>query len=314
MFEKYKLYSYVHFWILKKITSHKISITESLEFVCLQLRSARLVSFLFCVLVSIIGLASSAKVEASQTSYVLSAGLRSFPLGFSVGGEVKSSQFLWDKREADVKSVLFGLVQESFFLGSHGLIGVNLDLFPISFLKLSVGKSFVSKYYEIRTLDCTKVECRGTLARDYYKIALALAYDNFIFSPQYSKMNMVSQSQWLPFGSEEDFLVGRAGKDSALSGQILVGYKYFDSLVGLLVKSTQMQEYKNKALSQYFLWQMPLNKIIETSVNNSWKIFQDESKMKLTLGAGLFSSDWTNPGFSMIVGIKCGGGDDPALF
>jgi hypothetical protein len=251
---------------------------------------------------------------ADGTAYNLSAGFRSFPLGFSAGAEGKFSQILWGKPTAENKSVLFGLVQESVFLGSHGLIGVNLDLFPISFVKLSVGQSFVSKYYEIKTLDCNKVECRGTLAKNYYKIALALAYDNFILSPQYSKVTMTSQNHWRAFGSEEDYLVGVPGQDSAVSSQVLFAYKYMDSLVGLFVKSTKMQEYKNKALSQYFIWQMPISKIITVSANNSWQIFQDESKMKLSLGAGLFSSDWADPGFSIILGVKCGGGDDPALF
>jgi hypothetical protein len=250
----------------------------------------------------------------NQYSYNLNAGLRSFPFGFSIGGEVKSSQFLWDNRELDNKSFLFGLVQESFFIASHGLVGVNLDLYPISFVKISAGKSFVNKYYEVRTLDCSKVECKGTIDRTYYKIALALAFENFIFSPQYSKIDMVTQNHWQGFANEEDYLVGSSGKDSAISRQVLFGFKYFDSMVALFIKSTQMSQFRNKALSQYFLWQMPLNKIFENPVNNTWQIFKDESKIKLTVGAGFFSSDWAASGFSMLVGLKCGGGDDSALF
>jgi hypothetical protein len=266
------------------------------------------------LLISFIIFSGGKAVAESQYSYNLSGGLRTFPLGFSVGAETKWGQYLWDKREADLKSILFGLVQESFFVGSHGLIGINLDFYPISFIKISAGKSFVSKYYEIRTLDCTKVECKGTLARTYFKVALALGYDNYVLVPQYSNVNMVSRTHLIPFGSEDDYLVGAAGQDTAVSGQVLVGYKYFDSLVGLLVKSTQMKDYKDKAMSQYFLWQMPLGKVMDLSAIGNWQVFQEKSKMKLTLGAGMFSSDWADPGFSMIAGISFGGGNDPALF
>lgn len=261
----------------------------------------------------------------TSSSYSLNAGLRSFPLGFSVGGDLKWTQYLWGQNQnvsilnsaeekASAQPVLFGLIQESVFIGSHGLVGVNIDIFPISFLKLTAGKSYVSKYYEVRTLNCDRFECKGNLVRDYYKAALALAYGPFIFAPQYNQIEMTSRNRMLPFVSEEDYLVGAIGADTAITRQALLAYQYTDSIVGLLIRSTEVLKFKNKALSQYFVWQLPLKNIMDLSTNSTWQSFGDSSKIKLNLGAGLFSSDWADPGFSILMGIKWGGGDDPALF
>lgn len=250
------------------------------------------------------------------SSYSLNAGLRSFPLGFSVGGEFKGTQYLWGQSQSEVfsNSVFYGLLQESVFVGSHGLVGVSIDVYPISFLKFTAGKSYVTKYYEVRTLNCERYECKGNLVRDFYKASIALAYGSFIFSPQYLQVEMSSLNRQIPFVSEEDYLVGTIGKDTAVTRQALLAYQFSGSIVGLLIRSTEMLKFKNKALSQYFIWQLPLDKIIDLSANSSWQSFGDTSKIKLNLGAGLFSSDWADPGFSMIMGIKWGGGDDPALF
>lgn len=273
-------------------------------------RSAtRLISKCFFIFAILIYFGSTGSAESADTiftkdgmlSYSYGAGFRNYPSGFSIGSELKASQFLWG---ANQNSVLFGLVQESLNIASHGLIGVNLNVYPISFVKLNFSKSYVSKYYEIKTLPCGSVECSGNLQRDTVSLALALAYQQFIFAPEWSQSWMTPQSQTIPFGSEDDYLVGAIKGDKVTTSQYLLGYRLQNKVFGLLVRSSQMQTYSNDALARYFIFQQPIQ-IEQLS----------HSPLKLTLGFGLYSSYWVEtPQFSALIGIKGGGGNDPALF
>lgn len=233
-----------------------------------------------------------------------SGGFRNYPSGFSVAGEAKFSQYLWDHRQESQSKIQYGLLQESVSLASHGFIGWDLHFYPISFIRLSAGQSIVSKYYDIGTLPCRSIECKGILKRNSLSVAFVLGYEQFIFLPQWTQVWMKPQSQTIPFGSEDDYLVGAIGGDKINSQQMLLGYKYQESLVGLFIKTSQFENFKNESLSRYFIVQKPINVNTISSV-----------PLKLTLGIGLYSSTWVEtPQMSAMIGIKGGAGDDPALF
>lgn len=249
----------------------------------------------------------------AELSYGIAGGVRSYPFGASVGGDIKASQFLWGEAPGE-KGIMFGLIQESLVLASHGMAGAQIDVYPISIVKLSYGQSVTQKYYEIKTLDCDKAECPGTLHRAYFKAAFVLGYENFLFLPQWQKTLVSGQSSQRLLGLEDEYLLGGPESEEVEVQQTLFGYKYHDSVVGLFVRKAKTKKVANESLSQYFVWQMPLNNIIEVTPDSSWQILGDTSKIKLNVGIGLFKSNWANEGFSALVGFKWGGGQDPALF
>lgn len=121
---------------------------------------------------------------SSYAHFDLSAGasLRSYP---ALGGEVNAQSgynlLLWGSGPgSDKKNPLYGLLRPAISAASSVVVNnydARIELYPISFLGLVMGKKHIkSDYEDFPFFNCDEVRCKGTIDREYTQIKMALGY------------------------------------------------------------------------------------------------------------------------------------------
>ncbi len=248
---------------------------------------------LFTCLGLLLGLGFAAE---AASYYEVSGGYRSFPGSASVEVNASYNEKLWSGDVAD-KPWNYGFWKVSGFAATHGQAGFKIDVYPISIWQLSLQRSITSRFYDTLTLDCVQIECRGLLQRGALKTSLALGYGDFFMIPSYMITDLTLSSDSKDFSTEEDNLVADKSGDQLTTSQLALGYKTNVNRFVLVYKNSQMKLTKDHNTSQYLVWSKSLDK--------EWNYF---------VGAGSFSSNHVENGFSMVAGLNWSMGEKLSLF
>lgn len=130
----------------------------------------------------------SRNLEAAKPDLSYGVLARTYPLSGAVFAKTGLGQEIWRQRtDSDLDQVLYGYFRPSLQVSSSGpfnSLSAEVDLFPISFFGVSVGKSIYSRGMNISFEDCYQVQCQGTLEARHVSWKLALGYERFfsIFS------------------------------------------------------------------------------------------------------------------------------------
>ena len=136
--------------------------------------------FLLLALALATGTAASAE---GILDYSAGFGLRTLPRGTAIAAEVGYGLPIWGTiptPPADPTDFLYGYgrpyarVQSSVVVNRFDF---GLNIAPISFLSFSVNQGFVQRGTETATLDCTVLECEGTLYKTRVGAHLTLGYN-----------------------------------------------------------------------------------------------------------------------------------------
>lgn len=177
----------------------------------------------------------------------MSAGGRSHPLGAAVWGEAGYGVPLWGDWRSD-ESFLYGFIRP--VAGAASALTINeasyaLELHPISFVGIGVGRSFVARSQDrSRNVDCDRYMCDGALRSDFVTLEILLAAGAWFL------VSEMDSRDHLPSGDGEDFyedgtaLLGRRGGDRTFSKTLTVGREVDatfakDFIVGLTLKRVE---------------------------------------------------------------------------
>lgn len=228
--------------------------------------------------------------------YQIQGAFRTFPQGLSVEAATTYNQKLWSQ-ETHEKPWLYGLWRATASVASHGLVGMRLDVFPISIVQLSVQKTITQRYYETLTLDCLSVECGGLVEREQVRMAMALGAGQFFVLPAVGFIRLKRPGTERDFASEEDNLVAQRGGDQLTFVQWATGWNAGGHRFLWLHKESRMEKSCDLSRLDSLIWSY--------SSTKEWTYF---------VGAGLFASTHARSTGSLMLGLQWNQGENLSLF
>ena len=102
-------------------------------------------------------------------------------------------------------------------------MAASLNLYPVSFVRLSGGYGISSRDTTLDTLDCTVVECRGRIAGPFLETAVVVGAGQVFSSITAGKRFLTPSLTARNFGEENSSLAGQAGGDTLTSLSWLAG-------------------------------------------------------------------------------------------
>ena len=216
--------------------------------------------------------------SSGYLDYMFGTGAISAPFGAAAYGETGYSQLLWGKKHAG--SFLYGYIRPAVKLQTSILVNRAegyLDFYPLSFLGLTWGGSATSRNTRMYSnINCTTLECTGTLYRSWVKPKLSLGYKNLYWVSSLKYENLKHSSSQA-FADEVNVLLGHAEGDQSLTLDTTVGYQWSEKLhTGIHGSSVKMLKTANMQSHMLDLY---------TSYSSK--------KWKYLAGAGVYQSSLT---------------------
>jgi len=159
--------------------------------------------------------------------YSVSAGARNRPFGVSLNGELGFNHMVWGTRSAD--NVLYGFVRPAFQASTSVEVnsaGVGLHLYPVSFVRLSGGYAYSIRNTTLDTLDCTLVECTGSISQPYVEASVVLGTGKVFTTLSVGQRFLTPSLVARDFGEENSSLTGQAGGDRLTSASWIAGLQW----------------------------------------------------------------------------------------
>jgi hypothetical protein len=185
---------------------------------------------------------------------------------------------------------MYGFARPVLRLQSSGLVNLydlRVDLFPISFAGLSLGHSESLRSYDAQKIDCDKVECRGTLKRNYLRVASVLGSQGY-FAAATARWDQLSPVRKRGnFYDEQSSLVGAQGGDQLFTWEVYAGKKLFNAhTVGLWYLNLRM-----------------LKSAQRSDLESAYYKF-DRGEWNLSLGAGTYRSTLQSRAFTAFASFQ----------
>ena len=195
----------------------------------------------------------------SHLDYSGGFGVQSMPMGAAAYVDAGYSHLLWGKKEG--QGFQYGYVRPAARVQTSALINraeVYLDFFPISFFGVSSGASLTSRNTNLYSgVNCTSVECKGTLSRQWIKPKLILGYADFFFIGSL-KLETLKHSSMSPFVDDMNILIAQSGGDRTTIVDLTVGYQWSGRIAtGVHGSSVRMTRSKssNRLIDLYAAYQ-----------------------------------------------------------
>lgn len=121
----------------------------------------------------------------ADLDYSVSAIARTTPIASQVDGTLGYGQRLW----GDETTPFYGYIRPSTSLrGSTSPAGVvNLDIYPVSFFGMSVGRIYMHRYVDQPEINCELAECKGWFNNSYIQAKLLGKYQKFFGTLTFQK-------------------------------------------------------------------------------------------------------------------------------
>ena len=192
----------------------------------------------------------------------VSFGARTAPFGGTLSGTLGYGINLWGEDPTpnlpengppigNVPNWKFGYIRPSLNIQTIGYTSrsqLELDLFPISIVGLTIGQAFHYRFSRASQFDCTTVNCDGYLNRFYVRAqAIAGVADAALMV--WAQYNWVSTPNPLPMLEETSALLGVQNYDQLASVTAMAMYKIQDQfLIGVLASQ---QKFINSGTSGF---------------------------------------------------------------
>lgn len=159
--------------------------------------------------------------------YSAGFGARSLPFGAAARADAGYNALFWgDPAPGEFR---YGFFRPRVMIQSSGLVSraeAALAVHPISFVSLQAGAWHSQRFTTFDTIDCTSVDCKGSLSAGFLSASAAVAYGSLFASGSF-RWNAISHSSSTgtdaPFAEEGSALVGTPGSDHLSSAQLIVG-------------------------------------------------------------------------------------------
>lgn len=239
---------------------------------------------------------SLSNLVKAETYYQLQGSFRSVPQSGTMEAQYFYNKKLWSQEDSE-SPWKYGFWRLGSFVGAHGLAGINVEVFPISIWQIQLQKSMTSRFYDSKNVDCSLVECRGTLTRGIFKTSFVLGWQNYFLIPSYMVTDLVLNNTNKNFSVEGENIVADQMGDQLTTWQLLFGLKQKSQRWVAVLRNSQLKQTRDKNSSQYLIWNQDL-----------------ENKLNYFIGAGTYRSTYLDQSFSLIVGLNWFQGENLSLF
>ncbi len=190
----------------------------------------RIVTVLYVLLSPLPLQALEAASEAKQQSLLpdnldlsIDAVGRTYPLGGGLSATAGYGALVWGAdQQAEPGGMRYGFLRPSVTLTTSGYfnaVAAELELFPVSFAGLRIGKEYYTNYDDYEDYDCTVYECQGKFDSVYLEADMALKYRQFIYLGKASKARLDRRSS-----TDRFFMEPVSGLPADPTGDRLVEY------------------------------------------------------------------------------------------
>ncbi len=240
---------------------------------------------------------SVARPKAEGLDYWLGGAGRLLPLGAGFLAQTGYGLLLWGAGEGPLgsrnveRAPWYGYVRPRFQLTASGLVNKGeaaLEVFPVSFLGVTLGHTEGWRGTNTRTLDCQLVECRGWLRANSIRIWGALGAGPVFFQGAARYSGLIPSRTGRPFSEELSALAGNDAGDRLVNLEAAAGYRLApDRALGWVVTRDRMMGSGSSNVMQAFFYRF--------SIKNSWTV---------TAGAGTYRSTTQPTGLAAFVLAK----------
>ncbi len=252
------------------------------------------VSFKVGAALVLLVLLGSPQAQAWQWDLNTSLQARGRPVGLSAAAQVGGNQLLWGEKEAGSHDghFLYGYLRPSLRGHTSGVVNgydARLEVFPISFVSLSVGQHRTLRLAEFHAIDCATLECGGSLARNYARAGVLLAKGPFFGGGSVRREHQIPTRTGHGFYDELSALAGSDGGDWRTVRDAMVGYRWGENRsLGVLYQTEGFQSSQSESTTQALFYAGKLY----GSVRGMVGLGRYESNLLGVGGTVLFQSQW----------------------
>ncbi len=235
-------------------------------------------------------------ISHAETHYLLDASLRTQPSAKNLVGTAAYDGMLWGV--ADKKNPLYGYYRVGLRAGGNPSYAAFLQIAPVAPLIFEIQRGDTHRFFDISSINCDLVECKGKVERTDYSIRLLAAYESIFFSGTALWRELRTSNNSKLVGLENELFVVTSGFHRYFESNITLGYQLpGEHLAGVTYTSGLLSEGDRKISTVYGFYQLP------------YKGFS------VTLGAGEYKSDAPDQdGFSGVLLISKEWGEKLSLY
>ncbi len=237
---------------------------------------------------------SAPSAHAWQWDLSTSLQARGRPVGLSAGAQVGGNQLLWGEKEPGSHDgqFLYGYLRPSLRGHTSGVVNgydARLELFPISFVSLSVGQHRTLRLAEFHAIDCVSLECGGSLARNYARAGVLLAQGPIFAGGSIRREHQIPTRTGHGFYDEISALSGSDGGDYRTVRDAMAGYRWGEARsLGVLYLTEAFQNSESQSTTQALFYAGKL----AGSMRGMVGLGRYESNLLGVGGTVLFQSQW----------------------
>ncbi|RME16400.1 MAG: hypothetical protein D6797_04610 [Bdellovibrio sp.] len=231
----------------------------------------------------VIVLMFSGQIGKATADFSLSGIYRHYPQSGGVDLSAGYSFLLWGK---PANTIFYGYLRyalDLFTAGTYNEALVSVDLFPVSFLGVSLGQGLYHNSKDYEDFDCLRYKCIGEFNYTFVKYTLILGYKKFFFYQSYKKKPIQAQEV------DKDHIIPDIGLAANSESENISQYH---SIVGWSISSKWTMGY------QYIFSQTVKNPGLSQS--HFLLVSYKKSKLTLSVSLGSFYSSLKPLGFSTI--------------
>lgn len=183
--------------------------------------------FLLFIIWTFLQGSASAKGELD---YRFETFARTQPIGAYLRAEMGYGQTIWGK--GDRSKPLYGMIRPVVRVQTSGIINsaqARLELYPISFLGVYVGKGIMSRQASnLDGFNCDIIICKASnISRNLWGAQMALKIGPIFSIVRYQfHSTEVKNQQGLGYAEEQGTLIGSGTKDTLLQALHVIGFQY----------------------------------------------------------------------------------------
>lgn len=193
------------------------------------------------------------RLQAEGLDYSVWGGGRSLPRGAAIQGTLGYGYAIWGDSKS-VDPIGYGYVRPMASLTTsfitHRAIAA-VEIFPVPIFGVGVGHFWGSRGADTDTIDCVSNICRGSISGTFVDARLVLGVGSVFLKATGSCQSVAAQNQLSDFSDEWSTLVGTAGGDRLVQGELIVGVKIAPALsVGTSIGGARMVQKGNNSSRQ----------------------------------------------------------------
>lgn len=184
------------------------------------------------------------RLYASSFDLNLGTQARTLPsIGAEVFGEIGHNTLVWGEKQKK-GDFLYGLIRPNIGASSSAVINSikgEVEIFPISFIGVAIGRQLMHSNFDFDFFDCNKVNCKGEFQRNYIEGKIALGLKGWFAAAHYKIDTMTSQNFSLPMADWRNVIIGAPRRDIQIEKKLVLGKSFSNKMVGALIDSVEFQ-------------------------------------------------------------------------